>query len=135
VNGSSERQPYVQEVTVDDCEDGYVELMTISADGKPISFLNRPEPTEHRIGCASYQSPRLSIEPRSTGKAYSGKAVWIVNRSIIDFWYLHMGIPTLGARVETVAPPEFEITPSFFWTGLYLVSEHIDIAWKLRPHD
>jgi hypothetical protein len=134
VNGSDEKQPYVQEVTVDHCERGYVEIMSVSVDGKPISFLKRPAATKTFFGYSSYQGPRLLIEPSTTGKKYTGKATWIINPNDNDFWYLHVGIPTFRAKVETTAPPEFEITPPFSVTGLLTISEHFDIVWKRRGH-
>jgi hypothetical protein len=131
LNGSNEKQPYIQEVTIDDCERGYVEQMSVSADGKPISFLKRPEATQ-RLGFASYQGPKLLIEPSASGRIYTGKAAWIINRSETDYWYLHVGIPTFCVEVETAAPPDFEITPSYFVTDLLMIGEHLDITWKRR---
>lgn len=135
VNTSDEKQPYVQEITVDHCERGYVEVMSVSVDGKSISLLKRPPATKLFFGYASYQGPRLFIEPSVTRKSYTGKATWIINRSDNDFWYLHVGIPTFRARVETSASPGFEITPPFSVPGLLMIGEHFDIAWKRRGRD
>ena len=132
VNGSGVKQPYVQEITIDDCESGYVELMSVSVDGKPISFLKRPDVTRQFLGFASYQGPKLLIEPSANGKIYTGKATWTISRREIDYWYLHVSIPTFGVKVETVAPSDFDITPPLFTTDLLIIGEHIDIAWKWR---
>jgi hypothetical protein len=132
VNGSVAKQPYVQEITIDDCERGYVELMSVSVDGKPISFLKSPDVTRQFLGFASYQGPKLLIEPSATGKIYIGKATWTISRREIDYWYLHVGIPTFGVTVETHAPSDFDITPPLSTTDLLIIGEHIDIAWKWR---
>jgi hypothetical protein len=132
INESDERQPYSQEVTIDDCELGFLESMSVASDGKPISFLRRPEITERHRGYVSYKGPRLLIDPAATGREYRGKAIWIIERSDNSFWYLHVGIPTFGVSVETVAPPDFDITPSFSAMNLLTVGQHIDIVWKRR---
>jgi hypothetical protein len=132
INESDERQPYSQEVTIDDCERGFLESMSETSDGKTISFLKRPEITERHRGYVSYKSPRLLIDPATTGREYRGKAIWIIERSDNDFWYLHVGIPTFGVRVETIAPPDFDITPSFSAMNLLTIGQHIDIVWKRR---
>ena len=131
-NESDERQPYSQEVTIDDCECGFLELMSVAADGKPISSLRRPEITERHRGYVSYKGPRLLIDPAATGKGYRGEATWVIERRDNDFWYLHVGIPTFGVSVETVAPPDFDITPSFSSMNLLTIGQHIDIVWKRR---
>lgn len=133
VNGSNERQPYTQEVTIDDCERGHVEAMSVSANGKPIYSLKRPKITATYRGYVSYRGPAIMIEPSFTKKFYKGQASWVVRRNEADFWYLHAGIPTFGITVETSAPPDFEITPSFCSRDLFLKGEHVDITWKRRP--
>jgi hypothetical protein len=132
VNGSNKRQPYTQEVTIDDCETGYVELMSVSVDGKPVTFIPRPSPTMRHLGYASYKARTIMIEPSSSGRRFKGVANWFVNRRDSDFWYLHCGIATLGVIVETVAPPDFEITQPYTSKELLMVGQHIDITWKRR---
>jgi hypothetical protein len=130
VNGSGTRQPYTQEITIDDCERGYVEAMSVMVDGKPVYQLRNPPITEHCRGFVAYRGPTLQIEPSAKGKLYRGTARWVIKRNENDFWYLHAGIPTFGVNVETMAPAGFDITPSFSAPRLYLTSEHVDITWK-----
>lgn len=132
VNGSNKRQAYTQEVTIDDCEAGHIEIMSVSVDGKPIYSFAPPSPTTHHIGYSSYKGPTILIEPNSSGKHYIGFAKWIVNRRDIDFWYLHCGIATLGVTLETVAPSDFEVTQSYSSKELLTLGQHIDITWKKR---
>lgn len=130
VNSSSERRPYTQEVTIDDCEHGHVESMFVASDGKPIYVITRPAVTEKLKGYAAYRGRTLLLEPSAWGHRYTGKAVWIINRPESDFWYLHMGIPTLGVEAKISAPTDFDITSSFSSGYLYLKGEHIDITWE-----
>jgi hypothetical protein len=132
VNGSSERQPYTQEITIDDCERGHVEVMSMSVDQKPIFDLRLPKISETHNGYVSYRGPTIMIEPSFTKKSYRGKASWVIRRNESDFWYLHAGIPTFGLTIETSAPDDFEITPSFSASELLLKGEHVDITWKKR---
>lgn len=137
VNKSKERQLYEQEVTMDDCERGYVETLQVAIDEKPIYLLRNPDPTEIHRGYVSFKGRPLEIEPQSIGRRYTGRAVWVIQRQETDFWYLHVGIPTFRVYVETVAPPDFDITPPFSAENLMTKSEHLDITWrpKLRPRD
>jgi hypothetical protein len=132
VNGSESRQPYTQEVTIDDSEAGRVEMMSVSVDGAPITFVREPPPTHHHLGYSSYQGRTVMIEPASSGKRYTGLARWVIRRQESDFWYLHCGIATFGVRLETKAPSDFEITPSRSSNDLLTIGQHIDITWKRR---
>lgn len=132
-NSSAERRPYRQEITVDDCECGYVELLSVAVDRSPIYSLTRPAITEKLRGYAAFRGQPLIIEPSASGRRYTGRAVWVVNRAESDFWYLHMGIPTLGVEAQIGAPSEFGITPSFSSRHLYLVGEHVDVTWERHP--
>src|SRR6185437_12777522 len=71
-NASKERQPYTQELTIDDFERGYLESMSVSADGKPITFMKRPPISEQRKGHVAYIAPTLMIDPSVSGKRYVG---------------------------------------------------------------
>lgn len=132
VNGSNKRQAYTQGVTIDDCEAGHIEMMSVSVDGRPIYSLQRPGPTTRDIGFSTYNGPTILIEPSSAGKRYIGFAKWIVNRRDSDFWYLHCGIATLGVKMETGAPSDFEITQPYSSRELLTEGQHIDITWKRR---
>jgi hypothetical protein len=133
VNASSERQAYTQELTIDDCERGHLEFMSVSADGKPITLMKRPPISEQRKGHVAYIAPTLMIDPSFSGKKYVGKQEWYSNRRDNDYWYLHFGTATLGITVETNAPPEYEITPSFSDPFALLTSgQHLDITWNRR---
>lgn len=132
VNGSNRPQPYTQEITVDDCEAGQVDVLSVSVDEKPIYFMRPPDVTERHPGYSSYKGRTILIEPSSSGKRYVGVAEWTIVRHDNDFWYLHFGIPTLGVRVETVAPADFEITPPSSTPELVTVGQHINITWKVR---
>ena len=131
-NGGNRNQPYRQEITIDDCEAGHVDVLSVSIDGKPIYFMSHPDVTERHPGYSSYKGRPILIEPSSFGKLYIGVAEWTIIRHDIDFWYLHFGIPTLGVRVETAAPADFEITRPFSTPELVTVGQHIDITWKVR---
>jgi hypothetical protein len=132
LNGSNGRQLYTQEITVDDCEAGQVDRLSVSVDGKPIYFVRNPGVTEHHLGFSSYKGRPILIDPSSSGKRYIGVAEWTIIRHDSDFWNLHCGIPTLGVRVETVAPADFEITRPFSSPELVTVGQHIDITWKVQ---
>jgi len=134
VNGSNKRQPYTQEVTTDDCENGHVELLSVSVDQKPIYLAESPKVTEYQDGYSSYKGRTILIEPSSMGKRYIGIAKWTVNRRDNDFWYVHCGIPTLGIGLETRAPSDIEITRSYSSKALLTYGQHFDIAWKMRRH-
>lgn len=132
VNGSNKYQPYTQEVTIDDCESGYVELMSVSVNGKQVTLLQRPSPTKHHPGYSSYKARTILIDPSSSGKRWTGVAKWVVYRRDSDFWYLHCGIATLGIKLETFAPNDFEITAPFTSPELLTIGQHIDVTWKRR---
>lgn len=132
VNGSNRPQPYTQEITVDDCEAGQVDVLSVSLDGKPIYLLRRPGVTKRHLGYSSYKGRPILIEPSSSGKRYVGVAEWTIIRHDTDFWYLHVGIPTLGVQIETVAPVDFEITESSSTPELITVGQHIDVTWRVK---
>jgi hypothetical protein len=132
VNGSKERMPYVQEVTIDDCENGFMERLAVLRNEIPIYLLKRPAPPEKHLGYSSYKGPRVLIEPAETGETYVCKAIWTIHRRENDFWYNHMVLPTFGARMDIQATPNFEITPSFSVDGLVMPGEHLDVTWKPR---
>lgn len=131
-NGSNRKQPYRQEITIDDCEAGQVDVLSVLVDEKPIYLMRGPNITERHLGYSSYKGRPVMVEPSSSGKRYVGVAEWTIIRHDNDFWYLHFGIPTLGVRVETVAPADFEITQPFSTPELVTVGQHIDITWKVR---
>jgi hypothetical protein len=132
-NPTRERQRFVQEVTVDSPDHGYVEEMSFFTDGKPVYVLKRPRPTEKHIGYSTYRGQELLIEPSARGVSYECRASWVINRNEDDFWSTHMMLPTIGVAVETNAPPDFDITPSFSTSVLLMTAEHIDVAWSRRP--
>lgn len=132
VNPTNENQPYVQEITVDDCEHGNVKEITLLKNGKMIYSLKNPPPTEKKPGYSVYHGKELMIEPESSGVSYVCRVSWAINRATEDFWYNHMVLPTLGVNIETHAPPDYEITPSFSTSDLILKDEHLDIEWKPR---
>lgn len=131
-NASNEALPFVQEVTVDDSDRGFVEKMSFSVNGKPVYLLQRPSPTQKFIGYALYCGPQQSIKPSTTGVKYSCDSSWVIRRSENDIWYNHMVLPTVGVEIHTKGPPEYEITPSFSIPGLVMKAEHLDVAWNRR---
>jgi len=131
-NATNERQPYVQEVTVDDGDHGYVEGMSLSVNAKPVYILKRPAPSKKLIGYSVYCGPEQMIEPGAVGFMYLCRSSWVIHRSENDIWYNHLALPTIGIEMETHAPPEFEITQSFSMPDLVMTGEHLDVAWSTR---
>ena len=131
-NATNERQPYVQEVTVDDGDHGYVERMSLSVNAQPIYTLKRPAPSTKQIGYSVYRGPKQMIEPSAGGFTYLCRSSWVIYRSENDIWYNHLVLPTIGIEVETHAPPGFEITQSSSISDLVMTGEHLDIAWSRR---
>lgn len=132
-NATDQEQPYIQEVTVDDSDHGYVERMSFSANGHPAYDLKRPAAATKPIGYASYRGPKQLIAPSTKGVIYACAASWIIHRAENDIWYNHMALPTVGMKVETHAPASFEITRTYAMPGLIMTGEHTDIAWRKRP--
>ncbi len=131
-NATDQKQPYVQEITVDDSDNGYVERMAFSVNGRSIYNLKRPAATEKPIGYASYRAPKQLIAPSTKGDTYFCTASWVIHRAENDIWYNHMALPTVGMKVETHAPSSFTITPPYSLPGLSMTGEHRDIAWRKR---
>jgi hypothetical protein len=129
-NATDQRQLFAQEVTVDVPDHGYVEELSFFADGKPVYVIKRPRAAEKPIGYSIYRGRELLIEPRSCGVSYECRASWVMNRAEDDFWSTHMLLPTIGVTVETHAPPDFKITPSFSTQELVMIGEHLDVAWS-----
>lgn len=131
-NATHIAQPYMQEVTIDDRDRGYVRTMSVSANGRPLYLLRRPAITQKQRGYSVYHGPQVTIHPVAKGVEYLCQASWVEHREENDLWYSHMVLPTIGIEVETQAPPEFEITPSFSSPDLLMVAQHFDIAWNRR---
>lgn len=129
-NATNARQEFVQEMTMDDSDHGFVGMMSFSINGKVTYDLKKPKPTRTFIGYTAYECPKQSIAPKSKRLIYLCRASWIIQRSANDLWYNHMVLPTVGVKVETKAPAGFEITRSFFIPGLVMKGEHVDIAWR-----
>lgn len=130
-NALREPQRYIQELTIDDNEDGYVELMSLSIENGPGGYtLNNPQPSERQLGYSIYRGPELLVVPNATGVGYKYHASWVIHRRENDIWYNHQGLPTIGITVNTHAPSGFAITQSFSWPGLLMKGEHMDIAWN-----
>jgi hypothetical protein len=131
-NASDQKQLFVQEVTIDHSERGQIEAMSLTVNGKVAYNVCRPAPAEEFIGYAAYQGPRQLIAPSASGAKYLCRASWTIHRKESDLWYNHMLLPTVGVKIETLASPDFEITPTFLIRGLVLKGEHLDIAWRKR---
>ena len=131
-NATNERQSFVQELTVDDPDHGYVEEMSFLVDQKPIYFLKRPSVAERCLGYSIYRGRELTLEPISAGVTYECRARWVLNRSEDDFWNTHMVLPTIGITVETQAPPDFDITSFFSTPDLVMTGEHLDVGWNRK---
>jgi hypothetical protein len=131
-NASNERQPFVQEVTVDDSDHGYVETMALSAGKRTIYILRKPPVAQRYIGWVAHRGPEQWIEPRIEQGKYLCRASWVIQRAANDIWYNHMILPTLGLKIETHAPAAYEITPSIAENRLVMKGEHRDIAWHRR---
>jgi hypothetical protein len=132
-NATDQNQPYVQEMTVDDTDRGYVESLSFFVDRRSVYHLKKPPMAERLMGYVAYRGPKQLIAPSAKGIIYLCKASWVIHRSENDIWYNHMALPTVGVKFETHAPAAFEITPSFSRKNLVMKSEHIDIAWRKRP--
>jgi hypothetical protein len=131
-NASDEKQPLVQEVTVDDIERGHVESMSLSVGSRSIYNLRKPPISERFVGWAAYRGPTQWIEPSGQQEIYLCQASWVIHRAASDIWYNHMILPTIGLTIETHAPTTFEITPTFSENGLIMKGVHRDIAWRPR---
>jgi hypothetical protein len=131
-NATSTRQQFVQEVTIDDRDQGYVQEMSLLANRKPLYVVKRPAITQKERGYAVYHAPPVMIEPIARGVEYLCRASWVEQRHENDLWYNHMIMPTVGFEVETHAPPELEITPPFSSEDLIMPAQHIDVAWNRR---
>ncbi|HEY6763223.1 MAG TPA: hypothetical protein VI386_00500 [Candidatus Sulfotelmatobacter sp.] len=132
-NATEERQRFVQEVTVDEPDHGYVEEMVYLVDGKPVYVLRRPVVSEKPLGYSIFRGMEIEIEPDSRGVHHECRASWVINRSRNDFWGTHMALPTIGVAVKTHAPADFNITPPFSTPELVMTGEHVDVAWNYRP--
>lgn len=126
------RQPFVQEMTLDDSDYGHIEQMSLFKNGNQMYRLSRPKPTEKLIGYSVYRARPISLEPALTGVLYKITTSYVINRGENDIWYNHMVMPTIGIRVETSASPDFRITPSYSSPDLVMTGEHLDIAWNRR---
>lgn len=132
LNASDENQPFIQEITVDDPDHGHVQEMAVFKNRAAIYILKEPAVSGRASGYSIYRGKKLTVEPESAGVLYRCQASWVINRPAEDMWYNHMILPTLGATIDTNAPPEFEITRPFSTPQLLLKGEHLDIAWHPR---
>jgi hypothetical protein len=128
-NASDDPQPFIHEVTVDDSDHGTVKEMAVFKNGQAIYRKANPPISERAQGYSRYLAKKLMIEPERTGLLYACQSSWTINRPDEDMWYNHMLLPTLGVTIQTKAPPEYGITPTFTLTHLVMKSEHLDIAW------
>ena len=131
-NAADTVEPFVQELTVDDGDHGFVESMSFLTNGKSVYLLKRPVAVEKHIGYVSYRAPEQKIRPTKARMAYVCRASWVIERSGNDIWYNHMILPTVGVKIETRSMPGFEITRSFSVPGLVMKGEHLDVAWRKR---
>lgn len=130
VNPSNENQPYFQEFTIDHHEHGQAKGMSAFKNGKAIYNLEDLPPASRTEGYAIYRGKKLMIEPENTGVQYLCRSSWVINRKEDDLWSEALALPTAGVSVDTHAPPDFIITPSFSRSDLMLRDEHFNIAWK-----
>jgi hypothetical protein len=132
LNASNMNQPYVQLITLDDSDHGHVKEMAVLKNSVFIYALKDVPAAERELGYSVYRGNKLMIEPENSGVSYVCRSLWVINRGEYDLWYDHMALPTVGVSVDTHAPPEYEITPSFSTSNLISTAEHLDIAWKRR---
>lgn len=132
VNASNENQPYFQEFTIDHHEDGHAKEMSVLKNGTAIYILKDPAPSERTEGYVIYRGKKLMIEPQDTGVRYVCRSSYVINRKQHDLWSNALALPTFGVTVDTHAPPEYIITPSFSRSNLMLTDEHFNITWKPR---
>jgi hypothetical protein len=128
-NATEERLPFIQEVTVDDGDHGYVESVSFSLGEQMIYELKNPRISERYVGWVTYRAPRQWIAPRNR---YVCRARWVIERGPNDIWYNHMILPTIGFKVETQASAGYEIVGPRPDTGLVMKGEHRDISWRKR---
>lgn len=131
-NATREPQPYVQQVTIDDRDDGRFLRMVMSANDSVMYDLEQPASKEKFIGYTLYSGPNALLHPTTSGIVYRCRSSWSEYHPENDIWYNHLILPTLGVELETSAPPEFNVTPSFSSSELFLKGEHIDVAWNRR---
>lgn len=132
-NATEIKQPFTQEVTIDDRDrKGWVEELSILAGDKPLYSIIRPAISQKLRGYSVYHAPKAIIEPIATGIDYVCKATWFEYHDDNEIWPNHMIMPTIGIELVTTAPPEFDITPSFSSSQLLLVAQHLDVGWNRR---
>jgi hypothetical protein len=131
-NAADKVETFVQELTLDDGDQGFVEKMSFMTNGRRIYLLKRPTPAEKHIGYVGYRGPAQKILPTKTQMVYECRASWVIQRGGNDIWYNHMILPTVGVNIETRAMPGFEITRSFSVPGFIMKGEHVDVAWRKR---
>lgn len=132
LNASDEDQQFTQEITVDDADHGRVKEMAVFKNGAPVYILSNPAAVGRASGYSIYRGNKLVIEPAGGNFLYLCRSSWVIHRADEDIWYNHMALPTLGVRIETHAPTNYTITPTFETSRLVLKGEHLDIAWSRR---
>lgn len=132
-NAADQKQAFVQELTVDDADHGYVESMSLRLNGRLAYHIKKPAIAKELVGYALYLGPKQLIPPSSLGATCRCEASWVIHRADKDIWYNHMVLPTVGVQIETHAPSGFDITRSYTVPGLVMKGEHLDIAWRRRP--
>lgn len=134
-NATYDPEPYRQELTIDDGEEGWVEELSASFDGPGDPYLIRkPRPTSRPIGFAVYQGEEFVVQPKHSGFRYFLRAKWVMHGPTSDIWQTSFMLPTVGIAVEVKAPPEFETAPTKFHLPNEVVmrAAHLDVAWRRR---
>ena len=131
-NATSEPQRFVQEVTVDEGDHGYVERMALTIDKRGVYDLKKLAVSQRYPAWVAYRGPEQLIPPATDKRKYLFRASWIIHHPARAIWYNHMLLPTIGVRIETHASAGFEITESFSKNGLVMKGEHCDIQWRRR---
>jgi hypothetical protein len=133
LNLTHDTRPFTQSLTTDDTEEGIVLLMSAFCNSSAMYELEHPSAAQKWPGFTEYRGPEVRIEPARTGNLYIFRAAWRIHRGQNDIWYNHATLPTIGTTVKITASPEFDITPSFQITDLWMTKEHLDIAWNRKP--
>jgi hypothetical protein len=80
LNATNERYPFMQEVTVDDPDHGYVEE-SFFANAKSIYVLKSPRVAERPLSYSIFRGAEFLLEQSWLGVKYECRATWLSKRS------------------------------------------------------
>ncbi|MFI5087949.1 MAG: hypothetical protein ACHP7I_06105 [Terriglobales bacterium] len=131
-NATRAEQKFTQELMIDDHDNGHVESMSLVVDDGEGSY-DRIKPTvEKKRFFSVYRGPTISVLPSNTKAKYTVKATWVCTKNAHEGWSNHLALPTVGAKVITEAPMNFEAADLYCSSDLIMTGEHIEVYWKKK---